>query len=59
VLAGVEPRQVGVQHARGAVHDVERWLEAELLFLRVAWTNGSSSVIQPVSTAFMWIPSVT
>ncbi|MND00960.1 hypothetical protein D3C83_197590 [compost metagenome] len=27
--------------------------------LRAAWIAGSSSVTQPVSTAFMWMPSFT
>ena len=58
VGAGVEPGDDRIDDPRRAVDDVERRVEAVLrrLALRRSRT-GSSSLTQPVSTLFMWIPS--
>jgi hypothetical protein len=57
VLAGVEAVDDRVDDARGAVDDVERRMEAVLGRLARRDLAGSSSVTQPVSTLFMWMPS--
>ena len=58
MLAGVEAVDDRVDDARGAVDDVERRVEAVLGGLpRGDVRAGSSSVTQPVSTLFMWMPS--
>ena len=54
----LKPVDDRIDDARRAVHDVERRMEPMLRrVLRAAISTGSSSVTQPVSTLFMWMPS--
>jgi hypothetical protein len=57
VGAGVEAVDDRVDDAGRAVDDVERRVEAVLGRLARGDLHGSSSVTQPVSTLFMWMPS--
>ena len=52
------PGEDRIDDSRGAVDDVERRRETQLR-LAGGMRAGSSSVTQPVSTAFMWMPSFT
>ena len=57
MLAGVEAGDDRVDDARGAVDDVQRWVEALLDYLargEIGWILIGD---QPVSTLFMWMPS--
>ena len=56
VGAGVVAVDDRIDDAGGAVDDVERRVEAVLVPLLPAFSTGSSSLTQPVSTAFMWMP---
>jgi hypothetical protein len=54
----MRPVEDRVEDARGAVDDVEGRRETvQLRLLLGDAAPGSSSVTQPVSTAFMWMPS--
>jgi hypothetical protein len=57
VLAGVEAGDDRIHDARRAVHDVQRRMEPVIAHFARGDRGGSSSVTQPVSTAFMWMPS--
>ena len=57
MLAGVEAVDDRIDDARSAIDDIQRRMEAFFDDLASGNLAGSSSVTQPVSTLFMWIPS--